>query len=145
MVPATILGVCIHFFPYSPRWLVMADRHEDSLRALARLRRRPSTDEKVQLEWRSIIGEIAFQREIAQKEHPGANGFRLEVARWLDLFKKKTWRRTAAAVGICFFTQFSGIVRCNSSYDNNIVADGRRTLSSTTLQPSSRALVRLPT
>jgi hypothetical protein len=145
MVPATILGVCIHFFPYSPRWLVMVDRHEDSLRALARLRRRPTEDEKVQLEWRSIIGEIAFQREVAQKEHPGASGFQLEVSRWLDLFKKNTWRRTAAAVGICFFTQFSGIVRRQAGDDRRIIANRPRTLLSTMHQHCSRASANLRT
>ena len=109
MVPATILGICIHLFPYSPRWLVMVDRHDDSLQALAHLRRLPSDDHRVQAEWRSIIGEVAFQRELTQRQHPGKSGFSLELLRWFDLFKRDTWRRTAAACGICFFTQFSGI------------------------------------
>ena len=42
MLPATLLGVCIHIFPYSPRWLVMVDRHDDSLRSLSKLRRLPA-------------------------------------------------------------------------------------------------------
>lgn len=109
MIPATILGVCIHFFPYSPRWLVMVDKHDDSLHALARLRRLPTDDSRVQAEWRSIIGEVAFQREIASKEHAGATGFKLEMLQWLSLFKKKCFKRTIVAAGICFFTQFSGI------------------------------------
>jgi MFS family permease len=109
MVPATLLGICIHFFPYSPRWLVMVDRHDDSLLALSKLRRLPPTDTRVQAEWRSIIGEIAFQRQIAAKEHDGAVGIKLEVLQWLDLFKKNVVKRTIVACGICFFTQFSGI------------------------------------
>lgn len=109
MVPATLLGFGIHLFPYSPRWLVMADRHQDSLLALAKLRRLPTTDPRVQAEWRSIIGEIAFQREVFRSDHPTAQGATLEVLRWLDLFNKGVWRRTICACGICFFTQFSGI------------------------------------
>ncbi|KXL46777.1 MAG: hypothetical protein FE78DRAFT_165451 [Acidomyces sp. 'richmondensis'] len=109
MVPATLLGICIHIFPYSPRWLVMADRHEDSLQSLSKLRRLPTNDHRVQAEWHSIIGEIAFQREIAARNHPGASGTKLELLRWFDLFKSDTWRRTLVASGICFFTQFSGI------------------------------------
>jgi len=109
MLPATLLGICIHIFPYSPRWLVMADRHDESLKSLSKLRRLPTNDHRVQAEWRSIIGEIAFQREIAARNHPGASGTKLELLRWLDLFKSDTWRRTLVASGICFFTQFSGI------------------------------------
>jgi sugar porter (SP) family MFS transporter len=109
MVPATILGICIHFFPYSPRWLVMADRADDSLQALSRLRRLPADDHRVQAEWRSIIGEVAFQDELAKKHHPGAGGLKLEILRWNDLFKRDTLKRTTVACGICFFTQFSGI------------------------------------
>lgn len=109
MVPATVLGICIHFFPYSPRWLVMVDRHDDSLQALSRLRRLPSTDSRVQAEWRSVLGEVAFQRELATEQHSGATGYKLELLQWLDLFKTKVWKRTIVACGICFFTQFSGI------------------------------------
>lgn len=110
MVPATLLGMGIHLFPYSPRWLVMADRHNDSLNVLSKLRRLPSDDTKVQTEWHSIIAEIGIQREACQKKHPGARGFKLEMLRWGDLFRdKKTFKRTIAASGICFFTQFSGI------------------------------------
>lgn len=110
MVSATLLGVGIHLFPYSPRWLVMADRHEDSLKALSKLRRLPSTDSKVQSEWQGIIHEVGFQRDLAQREHPEATPAKLEWLGWMDLFTdKKTRKRTIVACGICFFTQFSGI------------------------------------
>ena len=109
VIPATLLGVFIHFFPYSPRWLVMADRHDDSLKAIARLRRLPAGNYHVQAEWQSIIGEVAFQREAASKDHCGATGFKLEMLQWTALFKRKNIKRTIVASGICFFTQFSGI------------------------------------
>lgn len=109
MVPATLLGVGILLFPYSPRWLVMADRHEHSLRALSKLRRLPSNDRRVQEEWLSIIDEVSFQREVSQREHPGTEGYKLELLKWVDLFKGATLKRTIVACGICSFTQFSGI------------------------------------
>lgn len=109
MVSATILGAGIHLFPYSPRWLVMADRHEDSLKVLSTLRRLPADNPLVQAEWRSIINEIAFQRDISRRDHPGAAGLKLELLQWGDVLKGKTLKRTIVACGICFFTQFSGI------------------------------------
>ncbi|KAM5343491.1 hypothetical protein ACJ41O_012028 [Fusarium nematophilum] len=109
MVSATLLGAGIHLFPYSPRWLVMADRHEESLKVLSTLRRLPTDNPLVQAEWRSIINEIAFQRDISRRDHPGASGLKLELLLWGDVLKKKTLKRTIVACGICFFTQFSGI------------------------------------
>ncbi|KAL2287742.1 hypothetical protein FJTKL_05098 [Diaporthe vaccinii] len=55
MAPALMVGIGIQFFPYSPRWLAMRHRDEDSLRSLERLRRLPGTDERVQLEWKGIL------------------------------------------------------------------------------------------
>lgn len=110
MVSATLLGVGICFFPESPRWLVMADRHEHSLQALAKLRQLPGTDQKVQSEWQGIIHEVASHRDFDKTKHPNATPAKLELLRWMDLIKDKNIRkRTIVACGICFFTQFSGI------------------------------------
>ncbi|KAJ5377005.1 hypothetical protein N7509_013891 [Penicillium cosmopolitanum] len=109
MVCATILGVCIHFFPYSPRWLALVGRSEDCMASLTRLRGLPATDERVQAEYSAILSEVVFQRLVAEQTHPGVKGWKLEVHSWLDLLKKKNWRRTAVAVGVCFFQQFSGV------------------------------------
>ncbi|GAB1744463.1 hypothetical protein NU219Hw_g1738t1 [Hortaea werneckii] len=51
MVSAAIIGTMIHFFPYSPRWLVLVERDEDALESLAKLRRLPATDSRVVTEW----------------------------------------------------------------------------------------------
>jgi sugar porter (SP) family MFS transporter len=109
MVCATFLGIAIHLFPYSPRWLVLVDRHEESMTSLCKLRALPSTDERVQAEYKSIITEVEFQKITQQAQHPGVTGAKLEFLLWLDLFDRKKWRRTVAGVGICFFQQFSGI------------------------------------
>ncbi|KAJ5626065.1 hypothetical protein N7510_002374 [Penicillium lagena] len=109
MITATLLGAGIHLFPYSPRWLALANRQEDCLKSLTKLRGLPSTDEKVQAEFHSIVAEVAFQNLAQQKRHPGISGIKLEILLWMDLFRQQSWRRTAVAVGIAFFQQFSGI------------------------------------
>ncbi|KAF2159837.1 hypothetical protein M409DRAFT_70735 [Zasmidium cellare ATCC 36951] len=109
IAPALCLGLGIHFFPFSPRWLCMRDRSEDSLQSLSRLRRLPVDDHRVQLEWRGIIAEVRVQREVSRRHHGDKTGFRLEISEWIALFKPKYWRRTMIAMAIPFFQQFSGI------------------------------------
>ncbi|KAM0229643.1 hypothetical protein ACHAPO_009907 [Fusarium lateritium] len=109
MVCSTILGIGIHFFPYSPRWLALVDRPDDALESLERLRRLPRTDLRVQKEHAAICNEVAFQRLIQEKLHPGVTGLKLEILSWGDLFKKKSFHRTSIAVGVAFFQQLSGI------------------------------------
>lgn len=109
MVCSTILGVGIHFYPFSPRWLALVDRSDEAMQSLARLRRLPDTDPRVQAEHRGILAEVAVQRAMQIKRHPKAGFFKLEILGWLDLFGKKTRRRTYVAIGVAFFQQFSGI------------------------------------
>ena len=71
MVSAFVIGIGIHFFPYSPRWLALVGRDEDALASLAKLRRLPTTDERVQIEYRGILAEVQFQRLVLEKTHPG--------------------------------------------------------------------------
>lgn len=108
MVCATFLGLGIHFFPYSPRWLALVNRDEECLTSLAKLRRLPPTDTRVQTEYKSILTEVEFQKTMQERKHPGRQGVRLEILSWLDLFERKMWHRTAVGVGVCFFQQFSG-------------------------------------
>lgn len=105
MIPAIFVGGGIRFFPYSPRWLVLRGRHEESLRSLAKLRRLPEDDYRVQTEWKGIIAEVKFQNEMEAREHPNTGPVMLEIKGWIDLFKPKLWRRTIVAVGIPFFQQ----------------------------------------
>lgn len=109
MVCATLLGIGIHIFPYSPRWLALVDRTQECMASLAKLRGLPSTDERVQAEYNGILAEIRFQRLVKERDHPGVKGWKLEAYSWMDLFKRKNWRRTSVAVGVNFFQQFSGI------------------------------------
>ncbi|KAF4966810.1 hypothetical protein FSARC_5555 [Fusarium sarcochroum] len=109
MVSATIVGVGILFFPYSPRWLALVGRSDDALTNLSRMRRLPPDDSRVRTEYQGIIAEAQFQKTVLERRHPGKQGFKLEILTWLDLFSPKTWRRTAVGCGILFFQQFSGI------------------------------------
>ena len=109
MVSATILGLGIHFFPYSPRWLALVNRPAECLQSLCKLRRLASDDSRIQTEYRGILAEVEFQRALQERKHPGKRGVKLELLQWLDLFSKKLWRRVAVGVGVCFFQQFSGI------------------------------------
>ena len=106
---AIILGSVIQFFPYSPRWLAMQDRHEECLDSLCRLRNLPASDERVQAEYRGILAEVRFQAVVLERRHPGVSGFKLEIVQWLDLLTVKHWRRTAVGVGVSFFQQFQGV------------------------------------
>ena len=109
MVSAIILGIGIHFFPYSPRWLALVNRPDECLGSLAKLRRLPCDDPRVQTEYQGILAEVEFQKVIQEKKHPGAKEVKLEILTWMDLFTKKMWRRVIVGAGVCFFQQFSGI------------------------------------
>ncbi|KAM0362790.1 hypothetical protein ACHAPK_011507 [Fusarium culmorum] len=82
MVCSTILGIGIHFFPYSPRWLALVDRSDDALTNLERLRRLPRTDPRVQQEHAGICNEVTIQKRMQEKRHPGVTGLKLEILCW---------------------------------------------------------------
>lgn len=140
MFPALCVGLGIHLFPYSPRWLVMKGRTDDSIKALAKLRGLSVHDEQVQTEWKAIIIEVRSQEEILRHEHPNASSVMLEILQWVDLFKPKHIRRTLVALEIPFFQQ----VRPSPALHGEPVlilgkfSSPESTRSSTTHRPSSR-------
>lgn len=89
----------------------MRHRDEDSLHSVAKLRRLPITDERVQLEHKGILAEVRMQDEVLKREHPRLIGksIALEAVSWLDLFKPRYLKRTIISIAIPFFQQFSGI------------------------------------
>ncbi|KAL8889296.1 MAG: hypothetical protein Q9215_003420 [Flavoplaca cf. flavocitrina] len=115
MVPSTILGIGILFFPFSPRWLASKGRDSEALQSLGTLRQLPVTDHRVQQEWFDIRAEVAFHRQSSAKRHPtlqsksNLNSIKLELVSWMDCFRKGCWRRTHVGVGLMFFQQFVGI------------------------------------
>ncbi|OJI82506.1 hypothetical protein ASPTUDRAFT_125022 [Aspergillus tubingensis CBS 134.48] len=109
--PALVVGIGIHIFPFSPRWLAMRGRDQDSLSCLAKLRKRSPQDEKVQLEWKGILSEVRYQQALLEREYSNYARYPLLVGvkQWVDLFRPKYLRRTVVALAIPFFQQFSGI------------------------------------
>lgn len=107
MVCATILGFGIHLFPYSPRWLAMVDRRQESLASLTKLRGLPATDNRICAEYEGIIAELELEKLLQEKRYPGASVYQREMNAWKDLFKN--WRRTVVGCGVCFFQQFLGV------------------------------------
>lgn len=83
----------------------MRGRKEESLQALAQLRRRSMDDETVQLEFKGILAEVTFQMELMHKEFPHATPLLLEVRQWAALFRPKYLKRTSIALAIPFFQQ----------------------------------------
>lgn len=126
LIPGFVLGIGILFLPFSPRWLASKGRDEEALLNLAKLRQLPPTDRRVQLEWFDIRAEVALHKEISAERHPKlqdgskASRFKLELASWMDCFKRGCYRRTHVGVGIMFFQQFVSGLR---SYPVCIVAE----------------------
>ncbi|KAF4947769.1 hypothetical protein FGADI_10163 [Fusarium gaditjirri] len=92
----------IHFFPYSPRWLVMSQRDDGYLHAVAQLRRVPATNDRVQAKWKGFLTEVRVQQEILSQEHPENSGIILELKQWGDLFRPRCLKHIAVALGILF-------------------------------------------
>ncbi|KAI0100996.1 general substrate transporter [Nemania sp. FL0031] len=109
VIPALGVGIGIHFFPYSPRWLALRKRDDEGFASLLKLRGVSSADSQIQEEWVSILVEARLQEAVNTSEHPNAGPLHSEFLQWIDLFKPKYRKRTYIALAIPFFQQFSGI------------------------------------
>jgi hypothetical protein len=118
MVSAGSLGIFIHFFPFSPRWLAMRGRDEDCLKSLVLLRNLPAADRRVVREWKGILAEVKFQNEVIARDYPDSSGIGLELRSWADLFSKKYIRRTMVAIGLPFFQQVMSLLEKNNYLTN---------------------------
>lgn len=120
ILPALLLGSAVFLLPFSPRWLASKDRDEECLQSLCRLRQVPRDDPRVQAEWLEIRAEVAFQREVMEKRHPGLVSQRgkggglfvaikLELAGYMECFRHGYAKRTMVGIMVSFFQQFVGI------------------------------------
>lgn len=97
-IPA-LLCVLIFFVPFSPRWLVLHDRHDEARRVLANLHGSSSTDGFVDRELVEIQGQINLERE--QGNLSWTKALR-------QMFSKQYARRTLTAAFIIAMGQLSG-------------------------------------
>lgn len=119
MAPCLLLAVTLWRLPFSPRWLAQVGRDRNSLDSLARLRRLPDTDPRVQAEWITIRAEAIRNRETVIKAHPTLTDaskkttfmseLKLEAASWADMFRPGILPRTMIGIMLMLFQQFQGI------------------------------------
>lgn len=84
IVPAIILGVGMLFFPDTPRWLLMKERDDDSLRSLSKLRRQSRDSPRVMNEYLEIKASIMLENTFAKDHFPNLSGLRLHLAQVRD-------------------------------------------------------------
>ncbi|KAF9889775.1 hypothetical protein FE257_006865 [Aspergillus nanangensis] len=112
IVPAIILGLGMLFFPDTPRWLLMKQRDDDSMRALSKLRRQPIDSPTLTAEYLEIKASIILEDTFAKDRFPNLTGWKLDAAQYMSFLN--TWARfKRLAIGCCvmFFQQFMG---CNA-------------------------------
>jgi sugar porter (SP) family MFS transporter len=94
-----VLSVMIFFVPFSPRWLVLKDRHDEAARVVARLHGTADNAELLERELLEIRENIRLEREQGNL----AWGQALAA-----MFSKKYARRTLTAAYIVAMGQLSG-------------------------------------
>ncbi|CAG7976575.1 unnamed protein product [Penicillium salamii] len=130
IVPGLILGIGMVFFPETPRWLLMKERDDESLTALAKLRRQPQGSNSLIKEYLEIRASIQLENSFAKDNFPGVSGYRLHAAevhiseithtltvlltygQYISLLTKwPRFKRLTIGCIVMFFQQFMG---CNA-------------------------------
>lgn len=132
IVPGLILGIGMVFFPETPRWLLMKERDDESLTALAKLRRQPQGSNSLIKEYLEIRASIQLENSFAKDNFPGVSGYRLHAAevhiseithtltvlltygQYISLLTKwPRFKRLTIGCIVMFFQQFMG---CNGTF-----------------------------
>ncbi|KAK6344590.1 hypothetical protein TWF718_006548 [Orbilia javanica] len=116
LVPAVVLGIGILFMPQSPRWLMKKGMDQECLEVLAKLRRRPETDELVRIEYLEVKAQHLFEVRTSEANFPQyqhgtfKDNFLLGFHEYMSFFKNKSlFKRVNVAIWIMIFQQWSGI------------------------------------
>lgn len=110
LVPAIVLCIGSWFLPYSPRWLMLVGKEEESLVVLAGIREQDPNSPELQYEYLSLKTEAYAERE-ASKERYG-----IETKTWCTeileykriLTTKVLLHRVGLGAGVQAFGQWSG-------------------------------------
>ncbi|CAG8187962.1 unnamed protein product [Penicillium olsonii] len=108
--PSLLLAAGTFFLPYSPRWLVQADREQEARDVLCRLRRVPESDPRIRLELLEIKAASLFEQETRAAKYPDVRK-KVQVAlrEYKDLFVLPHLnRRLLIACMLQFIQQFTG-------------------------------------
>lgn len=110
LIPAIILCVGSWFLPYSPRWLMLVGREEESLAVLARLRNQDASSPEIQYEYRSLKVEAYADRETSRLRYgTEEKTWRTEVLEYKRIFTTKVLlHRVGLGAGVQAFGQWSG-------------------------------------
>ncbi|EGX51781.1 hypothetical protein AOL_s00043g800 [Orbilia oligospora ATCC 24927] len=116
LVPAIVLGIGIMFMPQSPRWLMKKGMDQQCLEVLAKLRRRPETDELVRIEYLEVKAQHLFEVRTSEANFPQyqhgtfKDNFLLGFHEYMSFFRNKSlFKRVNVAIWIMIFQQWSGI------------------------------------
>lgn len=113
LVPAIILCIGSWFLPYSPRWLMLVGKEEESLTVLAHLRVQDPNSPEVQYEYRSLKTEAYAEREVSRLRYgTETKSWRTEILEYKRIFTTKVLlHRVGLGAGVQAFGQWSGKLR----------------------------------
>ncbi|KAF4983464.1 hypothetical protein FZEAL_1193 [Fusarium zealandicum] len=94
-----ILSVVLFFVPFSPRWLILRDRHEEAQRVLASLHGTADNEDVIERELAQIQEQIHFERSQGNTDW---------TTSLKQMFSKQYIRRTLTAAFIVTMSQLSG-------------------------------------
>jgi MFS family permease len=112
ILPALVLGLGMLLYPESPRYLLMRQREDRALEALACIRRADVESESLCREYLAIKAEVLFDEAYARDRYPAKTGLSLCLAQYSSLLSTKaSLRRLTIGCVVMFFQQFMG---CNA-------------------------------
>ncbi len=105
IIPAWILFFGMLYLPFSPRWLMMKGREEETRQVLSKLRRLPEDDHLITAELLEIKSTVIFDKEV--KDESIKSGGALAPIK--EIFIPNIFKRVAIGVWLMIFQQFTGI------------------------------------
>ncbi|OCF45135.1 galactose transporter [Kwoniella heveanensis CBS 569] len=111
LVPGIILAIGACFLPFSPRWLMLKGREEESLETLAKLRNGDPSSAEVQYEFRALQAERLVEQEAAKERYGQAEvNLRVNLLEYKRLLTTKPLlHRLMLGAGAQALQQWTGI------------------------------------